>query len=337
MALKPWKSSSSNSSSSSGRPSTSSSSFALGASSLRVSLGDSSLSKSPWRAAGAPPGGRGGEGERGGDGGRWGARATGRARGEWGGFGGGEGEPGRATEAAGGAHSTSGSSLAGSRTGGTASFGPPSSRMFSLSVTLSGTPLSSLIRLALGVWCRSLGTILEGSRHLSGSASSTRGQLGNSRQGPALASGGGASCGGEASSHPSCEEPDASGNLLGGTTAREGAPAGLEDSKEVSGQGGVSAVRPACSFLSPLGSGLRAGEGDFNTGSVLGFSSGEKEKGRITKAEPRQTERTLPPPHSPPRPTSCSSPRYTSLPTHDGGTHRDPPPPIHFDLREPHV
>lgn len=146
-----------------------------------------------------------------------------------------------------------------------------------------------------------MGTILESSRHLSGSASSSsstsssaRGQLGNSRQGPALASGG-ASSGGEASSQPSCE-PGASGDLLGGTTAREGAPAGPGGSKEVSGQGGLSAVRPACSFLSPLGSALRAGEGDFNTGSVLGFSSGEKEKGRITRAQPCQSQRTLPPP-----------------------------------------
>lgn len=95
----------------------------------------------------------------------------------------------------------------------------------------------------------------------------------------------GASSLGEASSHRSPKSV-VNGGLLGAAAARTATGEGKAargSSGGVSGEAGLSAARPAGSFLSPLGSGLRAGEGDFNTGSALGFSSGEKEKRRVKR------------------------------------------------------
>lgn len=61
----------------------------------------------------------------------------------------------------------------------------------------------------------------------------------------------------------------ASGGRLVGDEVRGGSGVGSPAA--------VSGIWPACSFFSPLSTSLRTVEGDWNTGSGFGFSSGGKE------------------------------------------------------------
>lgn len=161
------------------------------------------------------------------------------------------------------------------------------STMLSVAGNFSLTPFISLIRLVLEISGRSLGAILQDVLHISSSISSVGEGSDASVQDVGLGVGIVSSVE-EESSHLSSVAVVNIGWLL--RVAELGEAVVLRPSGEtVVGDGGsgssgkdsttaVSEVGPPRSFFSPLSASLRTGEGDINTGSGLGFSSGEEKK-----------------------------------------------------------
>lgn len=159
------------------------------------------------------------------------------------------------------------------------------STMLSEAGNFSRTPFISLIRLVLEISGISLGATLQDFLHISSSITSVGDGSDVSVQDVGLGTGIVSSFE-EESSHLSSTAVVNIGWLL--RAAEVGEAMVLRASGEtVVGDGGrgssgmdsttvVSNVWPACSFFSPLKTSLRTGEGDFNTGSGFGFSSGEE-------------------------------------------------------------
>lgn len=162
------------------------------------------------------------------------------------------------------------------------------STMLSVAGNFSLTPFISLIRFVLEISGISLGAILQDFLHISSSITSVCEGSDVSVQDVGLGTGI-ASSFEEESSHLSPRSVVNIGWLLRAVEVGEAIVLRAAGETAV-GDGGrgssgmdstavVSHIWPACSFFSPLRTSLSTGEGDFNTVSGFGFSSGkEKEK-----------------------------------------------------------
>lgn len=159
------------------------------------------------------------------------------------------------------------------------------STVLSVAGNFSLTPFISLIRVVLEISGISLGATLQGFLHISPSFSFVGKGSDVSVQDVRLGTGTVSSLEDE-SSHLSSIAVVNIGWLLRAEEVGEAIVLrAIEET--VVGDGGrgssamdtiavVSDVWPSCSFFSPLRTSLRTGEGDFNTGSGFGFSSGEE-------------------------------------------------------------
>lgn len=165
------------------------------------------------------------------------------------------------------------------------------STMLSMAGNFSLTPFISLIRVVLEISGISLGATLQDFLHMSSSITSVCEGPDVSVQDVGLGTGSVSSF--EERSHLSSRAVVNTGWLL--RAAEVGEAIELRAIGETAvGDGGrgssgkdtaavVSHIGPSCSFFSPLRTSLSTGEGDFNTGSGFGFSSGERNKKTVLR------------------------------------------------------